>query len=89
MKTAKAYSMKQPPVVVDTLLILSPPTGLAEWIGKVFAAKRAKGETIPPAYEIWLKRWADIRDGLTTEVSVLTAEEWQAIKAYLETKVTT
>ncbi len=76
--------MKASPVVMDTLTILCPPTRLMAWLRKVFDAKHGKGEEVPPEFERWLRRWVAIRDGLTTEISVLTPDEWQAIRDYLD-----
>lgn len=69
---------------LDTLLILAPPSRLVRWLEQVVAAKGKKGEVIPPEIERWLTRWQKIRQGLTTEIDVLTDDEWQAIGVFID-----
>ena len=73
-----------PPAAVDAIVIMTPPTRLMGWLIKVFAAKRAKGEAIPPEFERWIERMERIRLGITTELSVLNEDEWKSIKNFLE-----
>lgn len=75
--------MTQDPVVLDSVMIMLPPSRLATWLAKVFAAKKAKGEEVPPEFERWLKRVQDHRQGITTEFDVLTDDEWKEIGSYL------
>ena len=75
--------MSENPVAIDSIMIMLPPSRLAGWLTRVFAAKEVKGEVVPPEFIKWLERMERIRLGITTELSVLTDDEWRAINRYL------
>lgn len=65
--------------VVDTLLTLSPPIRLVNWLEQVFEQKRAAGEEVPETFTKWLERCQRIRSDLPSEIDDLTADDWQQI----------
>ena len=75
--------MSKNPVAIDSIMIMLPPSRLAGWLTRVFAAKEVKGEVVPLEFIRWLERMERIRLGITTELSVLTDDEWRAINRYL------
>lgn len=75
--------MSENPVAIDSIMIMLPPSRLAGWLTRVFAAKEVKGEVVPLEFIRWLERMERIRLGITTELSVLTDDEWRAINRYL------
>ena len=75
--------MSENPVAIDSIMIMLPPSRLAGWLTRVFAAKEVKGEVVPLEFIRWLERMERIRLGITTELSVLADDEWRAINRYL------
>ena len=62
--------MSENPVAIDSIMIMLPPSRLAGWLTRVFAAKEVKGEVVPLEFIRWLERMDRIRLGITTELSV-------------------
>lgn len=63
----------------DILLILAPPLALVDYLDRLWAAKQAKGETVPEQWRRWLERWKTIRSELPSEIDYVSAEEWQQV----------
>lgn len=63
----------------DTLLILAPPIALVEYLDRLWAAKRAKGEQPPEQWIRWLDRWKAIRADGASEIDYVTADEYAAL----------
>jgi hypothetical protein len=71
----------------DLLLLLAPPLALVDYMERLWAAKRSKGEEIPPAYVRWLERWQRIRvDGLS-DVDYVLADEWASLDELIRGRV--
>ena len=58
---------------------LAPPLKLVEWMETVFAAKRAKGETVPAEYVRWIELWQDIRSAEPSIVDGATPATWAQV----------
>lgn len=63
----------------DILLILAPPTSLVDYLDRLWAAKTAKGETVPEQWCRWLGRWKRIRSSEPSQIDYVSAEEWQQV----------
>lgn len=64
----------------DTLLILSPPLRLVNYLERLFAAKQANGDEVPDGWWTWLERWKAIRSAEVSELDYLTIDEWNELE---------
>lgn len=67
------------PAAQDALLLLAPAQ-LVDWAGRVFAAKRRRGEEIPPTLAAWLERVQRLHAGDAGILEVMTEEEWEEVR---------
>lgn len=58
---------------------LAPPIRLMNWLDKVFAAKRSKGEDIPPEFVRYMATWRAIRGDGPAITDSLSDAEWGEI----------
>lgn len=72
--------------VFDLLTIIAPPLRLVAWLELVFENKRAKGETVPDNFKVWLERWKLIRSDLPSSIDGATEEQWLELERKLFSK---
>lgn len=64
----------------DLLLVLAAPLRLVEWLEKVFAQKRDKGQEVPENFIKWLERWQRIRTDLPSGIDGVAQSDWIAVE---------